>query len=270
MRKTLIVLTLPFLFASPAYAAVLRVPQDFKTINGAVDAASPGDEVVIDEGIYNENIVIRKPIAVRSKKGPGSSVVRAAIKGEPSIKIADVSGVTLSGLTASGSTASGIILTNANSNIIKDNHSVNNFYGITLYNSRGNTLSGNVANSNENYGIYLERASNNTIENNTSNMNKDKGFFISYSNSNRVIGNSANMNTWNGMTVWSSHNNVFKDNMTLRNTYGIVLSDSDDNELIDNTTLPNVFIILPIVLIYLGVITYLIQKNLLRFVLGVR
>lgn len=256
--------------ASGALAAVLKVPQDFKTISGAVAAARAGDTVDVDEGVYRENVVINKGIVLKARKGPGSAVIQAAVKSEPAIKIIETSGVIVEGVTATGSAASGIILVNASSCTLKDNHSVSNVYGISLYNSRGNTLTGNVTNSNENYGIYLERASNNTLKGNTSNMNKDKGFFISYSNNNIVTGNSANMNTWNGMTVWSSHNNVFKENMTLRNTYGIVLSDSDNNELADNTTLPNVFIILPIFLVYMGILTYLIQKNFLRFVLGIK
>ena len=36
----------------------LRVPQDFATIQEAVDAAEPGDLVLIDEGVYNESVVV--------------------------------------------------------------------------------------------------------------------------------------------------------------------------------------------------------------------
>jgi hypothetical protein len=37
---------------------VLRVPQDHSTIQGAVDAASPGDTVLVDEGTYAEAVTI--------------------------------------------------------------------------------------------------------------------------------------------------------------------------------------------------------------------
>ena len=43
----------------PASAAVtLRVPQDYPTIQSAIDASSPGDTVLVASGIYNENVII--------------------------------------------------------------------------------------------------------------------------------------------------------------------------------------------------------------------
>jgi len=49
----------------PANAAVtLRVPQDHPTIQSAVNAASPGDTIVIGSGIYNENVVVDRSVAL--------------------------------------------------------------------------------------------------------------------------------------------------------------------------------------------------------------
>lgn len=48
------------LVARPADAAgtTIRVPQDHATVQGAVDAASAGDLILIDEGVYNEEVFI--------------------------------------------------------------------------------------------------------------------------------------------------------------------------------------------------------------------
>ena len=92
--------------------------------------------------------------------------------------------------------------------------------------------------------------------------------FLSFSDRNTVTGNSANLNTWNGILVWSSNENLIRDNWTLRNTYGLVVGESRDNEMEGNTSLPNIFIIMPILLIYTGAVVYLIQKLILRRLYG--
>jgi parallel beta-helix repeat protein len=75
-----------------------------------------------------------------------------------------------------------------------------------------------------------------------------------------------NMNQWNGILLWSSHNNVLTDNRTLRNMYGVILSESNNNELSGNTALPNIVLILPIVLIYMGILWYQFQKYVFRLI----
>src|SRR5689334_19153299 len=47
-------------------AADLRVPQDFATIQKAVDAAQPGDAIVVASGTFVENVLInRSDIALK-------------------------------------------------------------------------------------------------------------------------------------------------------------------------------------------------------------
>lgn len=42
-----------------ASGAVLRVPDDYPTIQAAVDAAEPGDLVLIAPGVYREGVVVQ-------------------------------------------------------------------------------------------------------------------------------------------------------------------------------------------------------------------
>lgn len=43
----------------------IRVPQDFKTIQQAVNAAQMGDTILIAPGIYQENLTVDKPLTLR-------------------------------------------------------------------------------------------------------------------------------------------------------------------------------------------------------------
>ncbi|HEC63608.1 MAG TPA: hypothetical protein ENI38_04400 [Candidatus Acetothermia bacterium] len=49
-----------------AWGATLRVPQDYPTIQAAVDAAAPGDEILISSGSYPEEIEIEKSVTLRA------------------------------------------------------------------------------------------------------------------------------------------------------------------------------------------------------------
>ena len=54
-----------------SHADTLIVPDQYGTIQSAIDAAQEGDEVVIQPGIYNETFNYNgKGITVRSSEGP--------------------------------------------------------------------------------------------------------------------------------------------------------------------------------------------------------
>ena len=49
----------------PAGASVtLQVPQDHPTIQAAINAASPGDTILVASGIYNENLIIDRSVSI--------------------------------------------------------------------------------------------------------------------------------------------------------------------------------------------------------------
>lgn len=74
IRKTLILSGV--VVAVPIAADVLEVPSEFPTIQGAIDAAVSGDEVVVASGTYNEAIdLLGKSIVVRSESGAEVTVI---------------------------------------------------------------------------------------------------------------------------------------------------------------------------------------------------
>lgn len=63
-----------YAFTMTAHAAVLHVPADYRGIQVAIDAAAPGDLVLVMPGTYKENLdFLGKPITVQSRGGPEST-----------------------------------------------------------------------------------------------------------------------------------------------------------------------------------------------------
>ena len=56
MRSTLIILLFGLASFIPARAEIIRIPDDFATIQGAINAAEPTDTLIVEHGEYVENI----------------------------------------------------------------------------------------------------------------------------------------------------------------------------------------------------------------------
>ena len=60
----------------PVVAAdTLHVPGDYPTIQGAIDAATDGDEVIVSQGIYTENLVLKSGVDVRGIEAARTQVL---------------------------------------------------------------------------------------------------------------------------------------------------------------------------------------------------
>ncbi len=59
-----------------AWAQPLLVPQDYPTIQEAINAAVPGDTVLVDDGCYIERIdFLGKAITIESVNGPDFTII---------------------------------------------------------------------------------------------------------------------------------------------------------------------------------------------------
>src|SRR6266699_6519169 len=68
------------LWCSIGHAAVLRVPGDYAAIQKAIDNSKNGDLILVNPGVYNENINFKgKAIVVSSTNAADVSVVRSTI-----------------------------------------------------------------------------------------------------------------------------------------------------------------------------------------------
>ncbi len=97
MRHVLLRLAVLLPLLADAEAAKLRVPKDHATIQAAIDAAAPGDVVLVSKGTYFEELSISKTdLTVRARKGH-VVVVDAGGDGRP-LGVVFSSNVTVKGL----------------------------------------------------------------------------------------------------------------------------------------------------------------------------
>jgi nitrous oxidase accessory protein NosD len=205
--------------SASALADVLVVnpadPAAFAQIQAAVDAALPGDTIVVHSGTYSAVLVTTDGITI--KAAPGASPLIDADEGQYGVLI-QASGVTLRGLEAHNATfwdlspqppwfdGAGFMIMGHNNTIV-DCTALHSNYGFSVNpadlagaRSTGNTLRGNVAAMNEDTGFYSQRGDSGTWVNNLSTDNF-AGFVMVNSNDNRFVNNTAEDNFANGFWV---------------------------------------------------------------------
>jgi len=177
-----------------AYA--ITVPDDYPTIQEAINNANEGDSIFVRNGTYYENVVINKTVSLI-----GENPINTIIDGGKTGSVVYVRAInsSISGFTIQNSgtsnRASGVRVSHSSGNNISLNVITNNDCGIFIYGSSKNTMSNNTINANRIYGIHLWSSSNNTLTNNT----------IS--------------NNYNGIIKEGSSNNILKNNTAFGNLY---------------------------------------------------
>ena len=125
--------------SDPCFAlssTVIYVPDDYSTIQRAVDAAKSGEIIIVRDGRYTGNVVVNKPhLTIRSENGARATIVQAVNSNDHVFEVyADY--VTISGFTVKGATENpnaGIGLHYADYCNISGNNVSNNYYGIYIY-----------------------------------------------------------------------------------------------------------------------------------------
>jgi parallel beta-helix repeat protein len=179
-------------------SATIYVPDNYPTIQQAVDFAITGDTIIVRDGTYPENVDVNVTnLTIKSENGSANCIVNASNSNDPVFKI-----------TADYVNISEFTVENATGDYAA---------GIYLYDVEHCNISNNIV-SNTGLGIYLNATYNSVIDNN---IVSDSGAGIGLENStySNVTNNKVNNTNW-AIDLWSSHFNRVIDN-TIFNTTGI-------------------------------------------------
>ena len=196
-------------------ASTIFVPDNYTTIQAAVDAANESDTIFVRTGLYDEHIVVNKSISIFGFDFPTISTHSPVTGfGFPTVAIL-ANNITISGfILEHGGTRplkendQGIDLSAANCNII-GNVIRYNWEAILLTGSN-NTLVYNTVEHNRG-GIQCA-GSDNLIANNIISCNDGIGILSGAQNF--LLNNTLAENTWYGISLWSKNNILRNNNMT--------------------------------------------------------
>lgn len=244
----------------------ITVPDDYSTIQEAINAASNGDTVFVRNGTYFENVVVNKTLSIIGEDAT-NTIVDGSGKNQSVIEVIS-NNVTLSGFTvqncsqASGTSYAGVKIHGSGCNITESCISQNRL-GIFVVSSEACRIIGNIVKGNgqgtaiydssevialtnnfsaNTVGISIAWSSNNTILNNRIANSSHGGHGIalmSNSTKNTIIHNDIT-NNYHGMWLSGSTHNTIIENTILNNTLlGIELSASPNNTFYHNNLINN-------------------------------
>ncbi|MGC9180142.1 MAG: NosD domain-containing protein [Vulcanisaeta sp.] len=191
-----------------AHAKTIYVPNDYGSIQEAINAAEPGDTIVVRAGVYVESVVVNKSGLIIISEG--GVVVRSS--GADTVFNVMASNVSIVGFTIMGGWDGIWLHPQADRCVIVNNTVVGNYHGVVVQSSynviRGNTISNNVF----------------------------MGIDIVGSRGNLVVGNRL-VNNSDGISILSdSINNTILGNEFVNNTYGLFLgSHARGNAIVNNS-----------------------------------
>ena len=220
------------------FPTTLKVPEDYISINNAMEDAGPGDVISVSEGYHPEGEVdIRKTNLTLVANG---SVVLNGLRQNNALHI-KADWVNVTGFVIQNASRSGVYVEGRH-NVIENNVIRDNCWGVQIYNSSYCTMRLNLLVNNTDSGLSLEHSGNNSITKNRFHLNMRFGIFLHGSFYNIISNNNVTGNALSGISAQSlSRNNTYCSNYVSGNGYGLEIRSSPGNNVSSNTFLSNYF-----------------------------
>ena len=248
-----------------SYAQVIRVPQDYPTIQQAIDKASAGYTIQVSrrsgesQSVYYERLRVNKQLILVGESretiivdgGGAGTVVRiqadnVEIRGftirnggrkYSGIRADSHSYVTIANNTVE-TNKNGIVLIDSNYNTVVQNLLFNNSAaGISLSESVGNNISDNSV-SESAYGIKLSSTNATFVVNNTV-ADNSYGIYLEHSSNDTVEKNTLLRNGVDGIFPHACHDVIVSNNEISESAYGVQLYNSDTITVLGNNATDN-------------------------------
>lgn len=225
MRKTAIISLLLLIMLShltigtktaQAQPSMIRVPQDYSTIQEAIDVAQPFDTILVSSGVYYENIVIQNKSIRLVGENKDTTFIIGPANGTVEVKATNnllIKSFTVINNASAATVFFPIRLRYSNNSRIEDCSliAVSLYSGVWLEYSHNNTIKGNIVRNNGYYGVYLFESCNNTVIDNTV-ASRNGILFSTYCEHNTVTGNMILTNNRTALYLYACSNNIFYHN----------------------------------------------------------
>ncbi len=227
----------------------LMVPDEYPTIQEAVNHASIGDTVFVRDGVYDENVLIDQPLTLEGENSSSTMIIGTGGSNPNAVLTLAANNVKISGFTVESlnysnatmyaygiwvegndctitgnviqNTYTGIFCSTQSSTTITQNTIESSHKnGICFYGGNQNNISGNNVTGNSVSGIEMAGYSNTISENNIQGNYRGIGLGTTYS---VVFGNNIESNTESGIFLAGSKNIISANNIT-SNKYGVFVT----------------------------------------------
>jgi len=188
---------------------IIHVPADEPTIQGAVDAAAPGDMILVAPGVYREAVVVRTPSLTIRGEDRNATILEGDFTLSNGIQaVAD--GVAIENMTAR-------------------DYVINGFYWTGVHGYRGSYL---TAHNNGDYGIYAFDSQDGRFEYSYASANRDSGYYIGQCTSCRaVVDHVVSENNGLAYSGTNAGGDLYIINSVWRHNMGGIVPNSLDSEL---------------------------------------
>ena len=233
-----LLVSIPEIEIVKAETQTIVIPDDYVSIQEAINNANEGDTIFVKSGLYHQTANINKSLSI---VGENRETTIIDGNGTTTKIYIESDNVTITGFTirnALATTEAGIFLMRVDYCNISENKFTDNNRGIYLLDSSYNIIAGNIMRENG-AGVSLT-GFNNSIHGNEI-VNCNYGIQISYGKYNTVSENNIVNSQNKGINLPDSQNNSFiLNNIINSGEYGILFTNSHYNSFIHNNFVNNV------------------------------
>jgi len=150
----------------PQYSGVIRVPEQYPTIQKAINAAKPGDTILVASGTYVERILVNKTLTLTGEN-KNNTIIDGNQGTGPAVLI-NVNKVSIIGFTIRNSCVAcyGIYIQNSVNSSIRENIFTKNNRGIFITGCTNIMVANNIVTNDLGTSIYIGNSVNVTLRNN--------------------------------------------------------------------------------------------------------
>jgi parallel beta-helix repeat protein len=213
---------------------------NFTKIQSAIDAASGGDSIEVNTGVYDEHVVINKSITLFGEN-KSTTIIDGAGAGTVILVTAD--NVAIRGFTVRNGHSGIYVISSRNcsvsANRVHDNRygAKANQSGIYVIASSNCSVSANRVHDNG-YGVRISRSQNCTVIGNYVFNNSRYGLNVNASREIMVEKNGASNNYFDGIGLFSSNDTIVRENTVNGNSlFGIIVDGSSTHNVLYHNNL---------------------------------